>query len=236
MAHIKAENIVIDFPVYGSSRSFKNMVLHSATGGSMAKDAKDRTVVRALDDLTFEINEGDHIGLLGPNGSGKSTLLRVLAGGYEPVSGSLDIDGSIGSMLSITLGMDVEATGYENISVLGTMMGFDPKVLKALTPEIANFTELGEFLDMPMRTYSSGMSMRLTFAVATAVKRDIILMDEWLSVGDATFVEKAKARLDETLKDTKILVLASHNKNLLYKTCNRIFHLEHGNLIKVETP
>jgi len=233
MAHIKADNLVVDFPVY-DSRSFKNLALGAAVGGGLAKDRKDRTVVRAINGLTFEIREGDRVGLLGPNGSGKSTLLRVMAGGYEPVSGSLDMLGSVGSMLSITLGMDVDATGYENIFMLGLMMGIDKKNIIKLTPEIADFTELGDFLRMPMRTYSSGMSMRLAFAVATAVKRDIILMDEWLSVGDASFLKKAEERLNEVLRGAKILVLASHNKDFLHKECNRIFHIEHGRLMNVE--
>lgn len=233
MAHIKAENLVVDFPIY-NSRSFKTLVLSAAVGGGLAKDRKNRTVVRALNDLTFEANEGDRIGLWGPNGSGKSTLLRVLAGGYEPISGSLDVHGSIGSMLSITLGMDVNATGYENIFMLGMMMGIEKKSLKSLMPDIAEFTELGDFLYMPMRTYSSGMSMRLAFAVATAVRRDVILMDEWLSAGDTSFVEKAEARLNEMLQGAKILVLASHNKEFLHRECNRIFHLEHGKLVNVE--
>lgn len=231
MAHIKARNLVVDFPIY-NSRSFKSMALGAALGGGLTKDRKSRAVVRALNGLTFDVNEGDRIGLLGPNGSGKSTLLRVLSGGYEPVSGSLDICGSVGSMLSITLGLDNDATGYENIFILGMMMGISKKELISLTPEIAEFTELGDFLHMPMRTYSSGMSMRLAFAVATAVKRDIILMDEWLSVGDASFVKKAEDRLNEMLKGAKILVLASHDKEFINRECNRIFCMDHGSLIQ----
>ena len=235
MAYISARNLTVDFPVYGAaSRSLKNVVLHSATGGSLAKDIKERVVVRALDNLTFEINEGDRVGILGHNGSGKSTLLRVLAGGYEPVSGELEISGTVASMLSITLGIDGEATGYENIKICCALTGLSTREIENLMPSIAEFTELGEYLSMPLRTYSSGMSMRIPFAVATAVRTDIVLMDEWLSVGDEAFSHKAQQRLHEMLDSAKILVLASHNRALLESSCNRIFHLEHGNLAQVE--
>lgn len=235
MAHINAKNLIVDFPIYGpASRSLKNAVLHSATGGSLAKDAANRVVVRALNDLSFEIREGDRVGLLGHNGSGKSTLLRVLAGGYEPVSGTLDMAGSVASMLSITLGMESEATGYENIAMICTLMGLGSGEIAELMPQIAEFTELGEYLSMPLRTYSSGMHMRVPFAVATAVKADIVLMDEWLSVGDEAFSKKAQARLKEMLDSAKILVLASHSRALLENNCNRIFRLEHGSLVEIE--
>lgn len=235
MAHISAKNVIVDFPIYGAaSRSLKNIVLHSATGGSLAKDSKERVVIRALNDLTFEVKEGDRVGLLGHNGSGKSTLLRVLAGGYEPVSGTIETVGSVASMLSISLGLDGEATGYENIIMSCTLMGIGSEDIKELMHEIAEFTELGEYLSMPIRTYSSGMYMRLPFAVATAVKADIVLMDEWLSVGDEAFSKKAQHRLNEMLGSAKILVLASHNRKLLEDNCNRIFHLEHGSLVEVE--
>ncbi|MBI1175217.1 MAG: ATP-binding cassette domain-containing protein [Sideroxydans sp.] len=235
MAHISAKNLIVDFPIYGAaSRSLKNTVLHSATGGSLAKDSADKVVVRALNGLSFEIGEGDRIGLLGHNGSGKSTLLRVLAGGYEPISGTLDMEGSVASMLSISLGMEGEANGYENIVMMCTLMGLGPKEIDKLMPEITEFTELGEFLSMPLRTYSSGMHMRVPFAVATAVKADIVLMDEWLSVGDEAFSKKAQARLQEMLDSAKILVLASHDRKLLESNCNRLFHLEHGHLVEIE--
>ena len=235
MTYIQAHNLVVDFPVYGAaSRSLKNAILHSATGGGLAKDSRDRVVVRALDGLNFKITEGDRVGLLGHNGSGKTTLLRVLAGGYEPVSGVLDMHGSVASMLSIALGMDHDATGYENITTMCAIMGMDHKRIGELVPKIAEFTELGEYLLMPLRIYSSGMVMRIPFAVATAVKADIVLMDEWMSVGDAAFAEKAQKRLNELLGAAKILVIASHSRQLLEANCNRIFHLEHGCLVREE--
>lgn len=235
MTYIRAENLSIEFPIYsGGSRSLKNAVLRATTGGVLQRDAADRVFVRALLNLNFEMKEGDRIGLVGHNGSGKTTLLRVLAGGYEPARGSLTLRGSIASMLSIALGMESEATGYENILVRGTLMGLSVRQIRELTPAIEEFSELGGYLDMPLRTYSSGMYMRLAFAISTCLKADIILMDEWLSIGDEAFSKKAQGRLQAMLDNAKILVLASHDKNLVRSNCNKIFHLEHGELVQIE--
>lgn len=231
MSHIRAENLVVEFPIYGAkSRSLKNTVIRAATGGLVATDAAEHVVVRALDGVSFEINEGDRVGLVGHNGSGKSTLLRVLAGAYEPVSGSISVEGKVASMLGITLGMDHEATGYENIYIRGALMGLTRKRIEPLIPDIVEFSELGDYLEMPIRTYSSGMFMRLAFAISTCVPADIILMDEWLSVGDASFAKKAQERLKQMLQKAKILVLASHSESLVRDSCNRIFRLDHGAL------
>ena len=161
----------------------------------IAEDAARHVVVKALNDVSFELREGDRVGIVGHNGSGKSTLLRVLAGAYEPVSGTIEVQGQVASMLNITLGLDYEATGYENIFLRGVIMGYTPKEIEPLVDEIVAFSELGDYIDMPMRTYSSGMSVRLAFAVSTCVKADILLMDEWLSVGDEGFKVKARERL-----------------------------------------
>jgi lipopolysaccharide transport system ATP-binding protein len=189
-------------------------------------------VVRALNSLSFEFSEGDRVGIIGHNGSGKSTLLRVLAGAYEPVSGSIKVVGRIASMLSISLGMDMEATGYENIYLRGAVMALNPQQIDSLVDEICDFSGLGEYIDMPMRTYSTGMAMRLAFAISTSVAADIILMDEWLSAGDASFSEKAQGRLARLLDQAKILVLATHDEGLIRSTCNRILQLDHGDLVK----
>ena len=235
MAHVLARNVVVDFPIYGGkSRSLKSTFIRSATGGLLAKDANERVVVRALNDVSFEFHEGDRVGVVGHNGSGKTTLLRVLAGAYEPVSGSIDVRGRVASMLSITLGMDMEATGYENIFVRAAIMGLKPKETSALANEIIAFSELGEYIDMPMRTYSSGMAMRLAFAISTSISADIILMDEWLSAGDASFTQKAQSRLNALLSQAKILVLASHDERLIRNNCNKIMRLDHGQLIDIE--
>ena len=181
--------------------------------------------------MSFEFREGDRVGITGHNGSGKSTLLRVLAGVYEPVSGKLTVQGRIASMLSIALGMDGEATGYENIFICGAVLGERPKHMSRVVDEIVEFCELGDYLEMPVRTYSTGMYMRLAFAISTSIPADIILMDEWLSVGDAAFAEKAQARLNKMLEQAKILVLASHSPDLVKQTCNKVIVLDHGSIV-----
>jgi lipopolysaccharide transport system ATP-binding protein len=236
MTRVRAENIVVDFPIYGSSsRSLKNTVIRAATGGTLAKDAAERVVVRALDGLSFEILEGDRVGIVGHNGSGKTTLLRVIAGAYEPVRGSIEVAGRVASMLSITLGMDMEATGYENIYLRAALMGFKPKEVAPLVSEICEFSELGDYIEMPVRTYSSGMMMRLAFTISTCVSADVILMDEWLSVGDPEFREKAQRRLQNLLDQAKVLVLASNDESLIRANCNRIMRLEHGKMMGFES-
>lgn len=232
MSLIKASHISVEFPVFGmtGNRSFKKSLMNIATGGALAKDASNQVTVRALDDLSFEFHEGDRIGLIGNNGSGKSTLLQVLAGIYEPTSGELLVHGRVTSMLGITLGMDAESTGLDNIYLRGRLMGIEKKTIDDLVDEIADFAGIGEFLHLPMRTYSSGMSMRLAFAVATSVEAEIILMDEWLSVGDAEFVVKAKERLTSLVNKARLLVIASHNHEIISDQCNRVIHLEHGKI------
>lgn len=236
MSRIRAQDIVVDFPIYGSqSRSLKNTFIRAATGGVLARDAAERVVVRALNEITFEFKEGDRIGLVGHNGSGKSTLLRVLTGAYEPARGSIEVTGRVASMLSITLGMDNEATGYENIFVRAAIMGLRPKDIAPLVSEIIEFSELGDYIGMPFRTYSSGMAMRLAFAISTSVPGDIILMDEWLSVGDASFSKKAALRLEQMLDQAKIFVLASHDEALIHKTCNKLLRLDHGKMVELRS-
>jgi len=181
MASINLNQVSVQMPVYSNhSRSMKSSFLKRLT-----KDKAQINSVTALNNLDLHLEDGDRLGVMGPNGSGKSTLLRTIAGIYEPTLGSIEVKGSIASLIDISLGMDMEATGYENIRMRGIMMGLKLKQIKAIEEEIADFTELGQFLEMPIRTYSTGMHMRLGFAVSTTIPADIILMDEWLSVGDS---------------------------------------------------
>lgn len=234
MAHITARDVFVDFPIYGAqSRSFKKALFRAATGGLIARD-HDHIVVRALNGVSVDLRDGDRVGLVGHNGSGKSTLLRVFAGAYEPVAGSVVVEGRVASMLNILLGMDAEATGYENIYLRAVVMGFRPADIRPLVDDIVDFSELGDYIHMPMRTYSSGMAMRLAFAVATCVDAEILLMDEWLSVGDADFSEKARKRLSKLVGQAKILVLASHNEQLIKGNCNKVIRLSHGEIVGVE--
>lgn len=235
MAHIIARDVHIIFPIYGAgSRSLKKTMVRAATGGLIARDAADHVVVRALNGVSFELRDGDRVGLVGHNGSGKSTLLRALVGAYEPALGTISVEGRIASMLNIWLGIDLEATGHENIFLRGLVMGFRPREIEPLVDEIIEFSELGDYIHMPMRTYSSGMAMRLAFSISTCVSADILLMDEWLSVGDHDFSEKAKARLAALVQGAKIMVLASHDESLIRTNCNKIMHLSHGELTSIE--
>lgn len=230
-AMIKADNLVVEFPVYNTRhRSIKNTVLRAATGGRIASDAGGHVRIRALDDVSFEFHEGDRIGIQGHNGAGKSTLLRVLAGCYEPISGTLVTKGRIASLLDISTGFDGESTGYENIFLRGLVMGLTPKQIRDRTDEIAEFSELGEYMDMPLRTYSSGMVMRLAFSISINVGGEILLMDEWLAVGDAEFGQKSQKRLNELVERTPILVLASHSEELLQQVCTKRYRLSHGKI------
>ena len=195
------------------------------TGGKIGRNISNQIAVTALHNLSLKLEPGDRLGVMGPNGAGKSTLLRVIAGIYEPTQGSVEVRGRIASLINISLGMELEASGYENIRMRGVMMGLSLKQIKSLEEEIADFTELGPYLNMPIRSYSTGMHMRLGFAVSTAVPADILLMDEWLSVGDEAFKIKAEKRLGEYVKKSSILVIASHSKETIEKLSNKTLNL-----------
>ena len=194
-------------------------------GGKIGRNISNQVAVTALHNLSLKLEPGDRLGVMGPNGAGKSTLLRVIAGIYEPTQGSVEVRGRIASLINISLGMELEASGYENIRMRGVMMGLSLKQIKSLEEEIADFTELGPYLNMPIRSYSTGMHMRLGFAVSTAVPADILLMDEWLSVGDEAFKIKAEKRLGEYVKKSSILVIASHSKETIEKLSNKTLNL-----------
>src|SRR5690606_13962609 len=185
-------------------------------------------VVSGLDNISLSFREGDRIGLIGHNGSGKTTLLRVLSGIYIPTQGEAVIDGACISLINISLGIDPDATGYENIRLRAAMMGMSPKEVAGKLEGIAAFSGLGDFLDVPFRTYSSGMQLRLAFATSTAISPEILIMDEWLSTGDENFKERANKRMAELVGSTKILILASHSRQLLTSNCNRVIWLDHG--------
>ena len=224
MAHIKLHEASVDIPIYSNhNRSIKNSLLKNFT-----KDKVLPHSVRALNNITLQLKDGDRLGVMGPNGAGKSTLLRTLAGVYLPTSGTVEVEGRVASLIDISLGMEGEATGFENIRMRGIMMGLSLKQIRSMEEEIADFSGLGDFLHLPIRTYSSGMHMRLGFAVSTAVEADIILMDEWLSVGDSEFIQKAEKRLENFIGRSSILVIASHSEDLIQKTTNQILRLEHA--------
>jgi len=229
MSLIQLRNVSVEFPIYNSTtRSLKNRVLSIATGGKIERRSDRLVVVRGLDDISLTFSDGDRIGLIGHNGSGKTTLLRVLSGIYTPTHGISVINGNCVSLININLGIDPDATGRENIRLRSAMMGMSPEEIAEKYDQIAEFSGLGEFLDVPFRTYSSGMQLRLAFATSTAVRPEILIMDEWLSTGDEDFKERANIRMRELVDSTKILILASHSKELMHKNCNKIIWLEHG--------
>lgn len=234
-ALIDARGVTVEFPIYENShRSLKKKVLNLSTGGKIGSDAGKHPVVRALDQINFTLQHGERVGLTGHNGSGKTTLLRVLSGVYAPVHGLLNVRGKIASLLDVSMGLDPDATGFENIYLRGIMDGLKPSVIRAKVDDIAEFTELGEYLNLPVRTYSSGMMLRLAFAISTSVEADILIMDEWLSVGDAQFSAKAADRLERLVSKAGILVIASHDPKLIERVCTRRIHLEHGKLVSDE--
>lgn len=231
MPHLHLTNVSVEFPVYsGTSRSLKNSLMHFGTGGRIGFGTNDRVCVKALTDLTLNIEHGDRIGLVGHNGAGKSTLLRVLAGVYEPTAGHVVRDGHLASLFNISLGFDVESTGYENIKLRGLLLGMTKQEIHDRMDEIADFTDLGDYLAMPVRTYSSGMMLRLAFAVCTSIEPEILLMDEWIGVGDAAFMEKAERRLRALVERSGILVIASHSSDLIRRTCSKAVLMEAGRL------
>jgi ABC-2 type transport system ATP-binding protein len=231
MPKVVVQNISIEFPVIAlASRSFRHLAIRavSRVGGSVRTGNGSLQHVRALEDVSFSLTAGDRLGLIGPNGAGKTTLIRVLAGIYEPSQGVLEIQGRRVPMFDIGLGLDEEASGYENIAVRGLILGLTPKEIDAKAQAIADYSELGPYLELPVRTYSSGMLLRLVFAIAVSLEGDIILMDEWIAVGDASFRKKTHDRLTDFTTRSNILVLATHDQQLLRQTCNLGLYLEGG--------
>jgi lipopolysaccharide transport system ATP-binding protein len=227
-ARIEVENVSVLFPLYhGNSRSLKKMVV-AAASGRLGQDQQQRVVVRALQDVNLRLESGDRLGLVGSNGAGKTTLLRVLAGIYEPVGGRLRVQGSLNALLDPSLGMNMELTGRENILLRGLYNGLPKSMLPRLEDDVAEFAELADFIDLPVRIYSAGMVVRLGFALATAIKPQILLMDEWFLAGDAVFLEKAKQRLEAMVRGAEILVLSSHQADIIRDWCTRVLWLDQG--------
>jgi ABC-type polysaccharide/polyol phosphate transport system ATPase subunit len=224
-------NVTVDFPIYGSQKSFRSE-FKQAAGGIIRREGRQRqrVTVRALQDLTLHLEHGDRVGLIGHNGSGKSTLLKVMAGVYAPSFGKAVVDGRVSPLFNIAPGMDPDDTGYENILTCGLLLGMTRDEIALKTPDIEQFSELGEFLGLPVRTYSAGMTMRLGFAIATAIDPEILLLDEGLGAGDARFAEKAKARVDALIARSSILVLASHADSLIRELCNKAVLLDRGRI------
>jgi ABC-type polysaccharide/polyol phosphate transport system ATPase subunit len=234
MPSIELNDVSVDFPIYtAQTRSIRADLLRRMGGRIQEKQDDKRFVVNALRNINLSLRSGDRLGLVGPNGAGKSTLLRVLSGVYEPPRGTIRIEGQISSLLDVALGIDPELNGYDNIILRGVLLGMTSEELREKTPGIAEFSELGDFLNLPVRTYSSGMMLRLAFAICTAIRPDIVLLDEVVGVGDADFAEKAKARTRQFANDASIVVLASHDTTVLRDFCDQAALLRDGRIVEI---
>ena len=222
------DGLSVDFPLYhGSARSLKKTMM-AAASGRFGKDTASRTVVQALREVSFRLEAGDRLGLVGGNGAGKSTLLRAVAGIYEPVQGSVRVRGALKALLDTNLGMNPELTGRENILLRGLYDGMSRAAVAQLAADVQEFADLGEFLDLPVRFYSSGMVVRLGFGLATAIRPQVLLMDEWFMAGDNAFKDKAHARLESVVRGAEILVITSHMPDVILEWCTRVIWLDGG--------
>ncbi len=226
---VEVSNVSLSYPIYSvQAQSLRNTIANLAIGGRLLKDDKHIVHVKALDNVNFALSEGDRLGIIGHNGAGKTTMLKVLAGVYEPDFGEVTVKGKISSMIDIGLGLDANLTGRENIINMGRLRGFTTKDTINKIPEILEFSELGQFIDLPIKTYSAGMQARLVFAVSTSFEPDVLLLDEWLGAGDAGFFQKATDRMNDLLNNSRVMVLATHNSSLVKLVCNKLLVLDGG--------
>lgn len=236
---IEARNVTLDIPVYDAHKSFRTTLMQKCVGGIITnastdlnnKHASKHVAVRALDNISFRIEKGDRLAIVGSNGAGKTSLLQVLAGVYKPMHGTIIHRGKITPLLNISLGLDMDDTGLENIQTISTYLGMTQQEIAERKQEIIDFTELNDFINLPVRTYSSGMLARLTFGIATTLDPEILLMDEGIGAGDASFAQKAKARLDSFYQKSNIMIMASHSEQLLRDLCNKAILLGKGKVI-----
>lgn len=236
MATVILENVNAHFPIYGAQqRSLRKTILRRATGGSIEREGTNsqRVVVKALSGISLTLQDGDRVGLIGHNGAGKSTLLKLMAGIYEPVSGTVKVQGRVTPLFDTMPGLDSEDTGYENIITSGLLVGMTRRQIEAKIPDIEEFCELGEYLNLPVRTYSTGMTMRLGFALVTALDPGVLLMDEGFGTGDLRFAERASARMKEFIGRSRIMVLASHSDSAIRSMCNKAVLMESGRIVAI---
>lgn len=243
MNSIDVQDIHVEFPLYGQrQRSLRNFLVPksliggrrpvlASVGGAIEAELSGKVLIKAIDGLSFSLQQGDRLGIVGHNGAGKTTLLRVLAGVYEPTRGRVSVRGSVTPMFSLSDGMDQDATGYENIWLRSSVLGFSRSDIAKHMDDIAEFSELGDYLNMPVRTYSSGMYVRLGFAIATTLDPQILIMDEMIGAGDAKFITRAEARLKRMVERTGIMVVATHSTGIVKTWCNKAMLLSHGKLV-----
>lgn len=234
MALIELKNLSLTFPVITEAgASIRNQLVRMSTGGAISSDNTHTVHIQALKNINLTLKPGDRVGLIGHNGSGKSTLLRTLAGIYTPSSGSRNVEGSVRALFELGVGTDHELSGRANIDRLARLYGFPLDKVQSDIASIESFSGLGGYLDLPIRSYSSGMQLRLIFTISTLYPSDILLIDEVFGVGDEAFQEKAKQRMESMMQSSKIVVIASHSKELINKFCNKTIRLESGNIVEV---
>jgi ABC-2 type transport system ATP-binding protein len=231
VSYVQLTDVSVRIPVYDvSARSLKKALVRLGTGARIANNA-GIVEVEALNGINLSIGPGDRIGLLGHNGSGKTTLLRVISGIYAPTSGHQEIRGRVLALFDMAAGMDPDCTGRENIRLRGHYLGLSNRTIDESMGEIADFAGLGDFIDLPVRTYSAGMMARLAFAITTAARADVLAVDEGIGAGDAAFIDQAKARLQSFLDSAGALVLATHSEEILRRLCNRVVVLQQGRIM-----
>lgn len=232
MATINVRNVTLEYPIIDTGASFRSVLMSKYVGGVIGQRKTDKhPYITALSNINLELKDGDRLGLIGHNGSGKTTLIRLLGGILEPTMGSVEITGRSATLITQGLGVDPEDTGYENIKISGLYLGMSPDEIERRTSEIADFTELGDFLHLPVKTYSTGMTVRLAFAITTAMSPEIMIMDEEVGAGDARFAKKAQERVDNMVNRCSVMVLASHSTGLIDKMCNQAALLNHGEIV-----
>lgn len=232
MAFLKCDNVTLQYPVLDArSLSLRNRLVNLGTGGLLEKEAGHAIIITALRNISFELNDGDILGLVGHNGSGKTTLLKTLAGIFKPDVGNVIREGEVATLLDIGTGIEGDLNGYENIFRIGLLRGFSRNKIEEALPDIEEFTDLGDYLSLPTRTYSAGMKTRLAFAIATMTRPDILLIDEVFAAGDANFQKKARQRVEEQLESAKIIILAAHSNDLIRMFCNKCMQLDKGSIV-----
>lgn len=235
MAHLLLDHVGVDFPIFGANKNLRISLIAGLTGGKILPKTMQAgsIIVKALDDINLHLRSGDRVGLMGHNGAGKSTLLRVLAGVYHPTSGRISIEGKLTPLLNLSPGMEMEDSGYDNIFTVGMLLGMSRAEVEEKAPAIMEFSGLGDYINFPIRTYSSGMQARLAFAISTSLDPGILLLDEGIGAADAAFAEKAAKRVNELIERTEILVLASHSDTLIESMCDKALLLHHGRLLEL---
>ena len=233
MSHLLLDKIGVDFPIFGAHKNLRLSLIADVTGGRiLPKRMQAPVIIKALDDISLELRSGDRVGLMGHNGAGKSTLLRVMAGVYHPTYGRLRVEGKLTPLLNLTPGIEMEDSGYENIITVGMLLGMTLEEITEKAPGIVEFSELGDYINFPIRTYSSGMQARLAFSIATSLDPGILLLDEGIGAADARFSDKAARRTRQMMEKTDILVLASHSDALIESMCDKAALLHHGRLLE----